>query len=89
MFEHREDQDRQEEFWVERKSLPRATPNAFYRKLDRALKEMGFAESVREICRPAYAEAEKGGRPGIDPAVYLMAPGGAHPLGSPLCCLSR
>ena len=71
MFEQREDQDRQEEFWVERKSLPRATPNAFYRKLDRTLKNMGFAESVREICRPAYAEAEKGGRPGIDPAVYF------------------
>ena len=71
MFEQREDQDRQEEFWVERKSLPRATPNAFYPKLDRELKNMRFAESVREICRPAYAEAEKGGRPGIDPAVYF------------------
>jgi hypothetical protein len=26
---------------------------------------------VREICRPAYADATKGGRPGIDPAVYF------------------
>ena len=65
MFEHREDEERQEEFWVERKTLPRATPNVFYRKLDRALKDMNFAESVREICRPAYAKAEKAGRPGI------------------------
>ena len=72
MFEHREkDQERQGEFWVERKILPRATPNVFYRKLERALKGMDFAESVRDICRPAYAETEKGGRPGIDPAVYF------------------
>jgi transposase len=26
---------------------------------------------VREICQPAYAEAARGGRPGIDPAVYF------------------
>ena len=48
MFEEREaDTNRQGEFWVERKTLPRATPNAFYRKLGAALKEMGFAEAVR------------------------------------------
>ena len=31
---------------------------------------MHFAEEVREICAPAYAEEQRGGRPGIDPAVY-------------------
>lgn len=26
---------------------------------------------VRGVCLPAYADASRGGRPGIDPAVYL------------------
>lgn len=26
---------------------------------------------MREICKPAYADASRGGRPGIDPAVYF------------------
>jgi transposase len=32
---------------------------------------MGFAQAVWKICEPAYAEAVRGGRPGIDPVVYL------------------
>ncbi len=32
---------------------------------------MGFAEEVRARCAPAYAEVERGGRPGIDPVVYF------------------
>jgi transposase len=32
---------------------------------------MGFAQDVWKICEPAYAEASLGGRPGIDPVVYL------------------
>ena len=72
MFERRESsQPKQEQFWVDTRSLPRATPNVFYRKLDEALRGMGFAESIRAICEPSYANAEKGGRPGIDPAVYF------------------
>ena len=72
MFERREvNQPKQEQFWVDTRNLPRATPNVFYRKLDEALRGMGFAESIRDICRPSYADDEKGGRPGIDPAVYF------------------
>jgi transposase len=59
------------QFWVETKRLPKATASTFYRKLDETLASIGFAEGVREICQPAYAEAARGGRPGIDPAVYF------------------
>lgn len=72
MFERREsNHPKQEQFWVHTRDLPRATPNVFYRKLDEALRSMGFAASVRDICLPSYADDEKGGRPGIDPAVYF------------------
>jgi transposase len=72
MFERREaNQPKQEQFWVDTRNLPRATPNVFYRKLDEALRGMGFAELIRDICEPSYADSEKGGRPGIDPAVYF------------------
>ena len=72
MFERREvNQPKQEQFWVDTRKLPRATPNVFYRKLDDALRSMRFAESIRDICQTSYADDEKGGRPGIDPAVYF------------------
>ena len=72
MFERREvNQPKQEQFWVDTRKLPRATPNVFYRKLDDALRGMRFAESIRDICQTSYADDEKGGRPGIDPAVYF------------------
>lgn len=72
MFETRDGLDsNQDEFWVQSKKLPKATPDPFYRKLEQTLGKLGFAEGVREICRPAYAHQEKGGRPGIDPAVYF------------------
>lgn len=72
MFETRDGlESNQDEFWVQSKKLPKATPDPFYRKLEQTLGKLGFAEGVREICRPAYAQEEKGGRPGIDPAVYF------------------
>jgi transposase len=61
----------QEEFWVEKRRLPKVSASTFYVKLEATLEGIGFAEGVREICRPAYAEESKGGRPGIDPAVYF------------------
>lgn len=61
----------QQEFWIDARRLPKATASTFYRKLDDTLDSIGFAEGVREICRPAYAEMSRGGRPGIDPAVYF------------------
>src|SRR5210317_2063785 len=72
MFESRDRvSEDQQEFWVETRRLPKATASTFYRKLDDTLNDIGFIEGVREICRPAYADAEKGGRPSIDPAVYF------------------
>jgi len=61
----------QAEFWIDSNRLPKATPSTFYRKLDETLNKIGFNEGVRQICKPAYAGAERGGRPGIDPAVYF------------------
>ena len=63
--------DAQSQFWVETKRLPKATASTFYRKLDETLDRIGFTQGVREICKPAYADAARGGRPGIDPAVYF------------------
>lgn len=72
MFKSREAaKETQQEFWIETRRLPQATASTFYRKLDETLDEIGFTAGVREICRPAYADASKGGRPGIDPAVYF------------------
>lgn len=51
--------------------LPAATPDGFYKRVNRTLEQMDFAPKVWAICRPAYAGAAKGGRPGIDPVVYL------------------
>jgi transposase len=71
MFQRRKKKEKQEEFWVEATRLPAATPGAFYRKVNAPLEAMGFAQEVWKICAPAYAEASLGGRPGIDPVVYL------------------
>jgi transposase len=53
------------------RELPAATPDGFYKRVNQTLGKIDFAVQVREICRPAYAEACEGGRPGIDPVVYL------------------
>jgi hypothetical protein len=61
----------QQELWIDARRLPQATASTFYRKLDETLDAIGFAQGVREICLPAYADMSRGGRPGIDPVVYL------------------
>ncbi|MBL9152899.1 MAG: transposase [Verrucomicrobiales bacterium] len=72
MFEERDAKAPQQgDFWVVREDLPRAAAGTFYRKLDETLRAIGFAEAVREVCRPAYRASSAGGRPGIDPAVYF------------------
>src|ERR1700674_1558463 len=71
MFERRIKQEEQSEFWVVASRLPKASPSRFYELVERTLQEMEFAARVWELCRPAYAEESKGGRPGIDPVVYL------------------
>jgi len=62
---------KQKEFWVVAEELPSATPGAFYERVNRTLKKMGFAEKVWSVCEPAYADESKGGKPGIDPVVYF------------------
>lgn len=71
MFEQREAGEEQQEFWIMAGQLPAATPDGFYRRVNRTLENMGFAAEVWKICAPAYAERSKGGRPGIDPVVYV------------------
>ena len=71
MFERRERSEEQSEFWVRADRLPAAVPSAFYRRLDATLDKMEFARQVWAICEPAYADPSRGGRPGIDPVVYL------------------
>jgi transposase len=71
MFERRTRNEEQNEFWVRTGELPPATPDTFYRRVNATLEKMGFAREVWAICEPAYANAAQGGRPGIDPVVYL------------------
>jgi len=71
MFEQRQAKERQQEMWVVAGKLPAATPDSFYKRVNGTLQQMEFAPQVWAICKPAYAEAAKGGRPGIDPVVYL------------------
>jgi hypothetical protein len=61
--------DVQPQFWVETKRHPKATASNLYRKLDGILDKIGFNDGVRKICKPAYADASRGGRPGIDSSV--------------------
>jgi transposase len=69
MFKPRKKTQEQKEFWVAADRLPKANPSRFYELLNGTLEEMDFAPRVRETCVPAYAEAARGGRPGIDPVV--------------------
>jgi transposase len=71
MFKPRKKTQVQKEFWVVAERLPKASPSRFYELLNRTLEAMDFAEQVRAICAPAYADAARGGRPGIDPVVYF------------------
>lgn len=71
MFKPRKKGPVQKEFWVVAERLPKASPSRFYELLNRTLEEMEFARQVHESCAPAYAEAARGGRPGIDPVVYF------------------
>ena len=71
MFKPRKRTPKQKEFWVMAERLPKASPSRFYELLNGTLERMHFAEEVWQICAPAYAEEQRGGRPGIDPVVYL------------------
>ena len=71
MFKPRRKKADQSEFWVVADRLPKASPSRFYELLNDTLGKMNFAEQVWAICAGAYAEAARGGRPGIDPVIYF------------------
>jgi len=71
MFKPRRKQASQSEFWVIADRLPKANPSRFYELLNETLARMNFAEQVWALCAGAYAEPERGGRPGIDPVTYF------------------
>src|SRR5882757_6536048 len=71
MFKPRSKEREQKEFWIVADRLPKASPSRFYELLNGTLEEMDFGRQVREARAPAYADAARGGRPGIDPVVYF------------------
>lgn len=71
MFKPRKKTQEQKEFWLVAGRLPKVTPSRFYELLNGTLDRMSFGREVWEMCAPAYADATKGGRPGIDPVVYF------------------
>ena len=71
MFSKRQGEEKQEEFWIERWRVPKGKSAGFYSQLNEHLAAMDFARQVWALCAPAYCEESQGGRPGIDPVVYL------------------
>ena len=61
--------DRQRDFWVSEKDLPKSSGHAFYRKLDDLLREAGFDQHVESLCEEYYHDTI--GRPGIPPGTYF------------------
>jgi transposase len=71
MFSKRQGEAEQGEFWIERARMAKPKSQGFYSKLNEHLAAMDFARQVWALCAPAYCEESRGGRPGIDPVVYL------------------
>jgi transposase len=71
MFSKRQAEEEQGEFWIERARVSKPKSQGFYSKLNEHLAAMNFAREVWALCAPAYCEERRGGRPGIDPVVYL------------------
>jgi transposase len=69
VFEKKEP-ERQEEFWIETRRLPKLSAGRFFQRVEEVLAEVGFGEQVHRLCRPAYSQRADG-RPGIDPVVYF------------------
>ena len=69
MFERKEP-EKQGEFWIETKRLPKLSAGGFFERVNGVLTEIGFSEEVHRLCRPAYSQRADG-RPGIDPVVYF------------------
>ena len=71
MFSKRKGEEKRGEFWIESARVTKAKSQGFYSKLNEHLAEMDFGRQVWVLCAPAYCEESRGGRPGIDPVVYL------------------
>ena len=69
VFERKE-AEKQKEFWIETRRLPKLSAGGFFRRVEEVLAEIGFGEEVHRLCRPAYSQRSDG-RPGIDPVVYF------------------
>jgi transposase len=69
VFERKEP-EKQGEFWIETRRLPKLSAGGFFRRVEEVLAEMGFAEEIHRLCRPAYTQRSDG-RLGIDPVVYF------------------
>ncbi len=58
--------------WIATTDLPTTPATGFYATLGQVLAERQFGDAVRGLCAPFYdRDARKGGRPGIDPEVYV------------------
>ena len=66
----KKDPERQQEFWIETRRLPKLSAGRFFQRVEEVLAQMGFSEQVHRLCRPAYSQRADG-RPGIDPVVYF------------------
>jgi hypothetical protein len=60
----------QEEFWIERRRLPKLSAGRFFQRVEEVVAEIGFGEQVHRLCRPAYSQRGDG-RPGIDTFGFL------------------
>ena len=66
----KKDPERQQEFWIETRRLPKLSAGRFFQRVEEVLAQIGFSEQVHRLCRPAYSQRADG-RPGIDPVVYF------------------
>jgi transposase len=68
----RKSSETQQTIWVPTSEIVATPAGGFYQKLDEALESFGFGREVRTICEPFYCTDQSvGGRPGIDPVVYV------------------
>lgn len=61
---------RQQELWIETRSLPQSPGHPFYERLNRVLSSHGFDDHVEGLCSRFYSE-DKRGRPSLAPGVYF------------------
>ena len=64
--------ERQQEIWISRQEISTAPQMDYYRKLNAAFASLDFGDNVCALCEECYCnDPSVGGRPGIDPEVYV------------------